>query len=63
MIGSTKMKSPYIKSIQDNGTKITVNGGGWGHGIGMSQYGAYQMSKEGKNFEGDSRFLLSWYKL
>ncbi|MGG0720079.1 SpoIID/LytB domain-containing protein [Robertmurraya massiliosenegalensis] len=48
MIGSTFMKGPYIKSVQDDGTKYTVNGGGWGHGIGMSQFGAYQMSKEGK---------------
>lgn len=51
MISSSIMKSPYIKSVVDNGTKFTVNGGGWGHGIGMSQFGAYQMSKEGKTYK------------
>lgn len=50
MIGSTFMKSPYIKNVQDYGEKFIVNGGGWGHGIGMSQWGAFQMSKDGKNF-------------
>ncbi|MCQ6276859.1 SpoIID/LytB domain-containing protein [Bacillus sp. V3B] len=57
MINSSIMKSPYIKSVQDDGTKITINGGGWGHGIGMSQYGAFQMSKEGKTY----REILNFY--
>lgn len=57
MIGSAFMKSPYVKNVQDNGEKFTVNGGGWGHGIGMSQWGAYQMSKEGKTFSD----ILSFY--
>lgn len=50
MIGTTIMKSPYIKNISNELYSFTVSGGGWGHGIGMSQYGAYQMSKEGKGF-------------
>ena len=28
-----------------------VDGGGWGHGVGMSQYGAQGMALEGKNVE------------
>ncbi len=28
---------------------VTISGGGWGHGIGMSQYGAYGRAKRGKN--------------
>ncbi|MFV9510492.1 cell wall-binding repeat-containing protein [Tepidibacillus sp. LV47] len=62
MIGSTFMRSPYIKSIE---TKVDsqgkayfrVNGGGWGHGIGMSQYGANVMASQGKNY----REILSFY--
>lgn len=62
MIGSTLMRSPYIKSIE---TKVDsqgkayfrVNGGGWGHGIGMSQYGANVMASQGKNY----REILSFY--
>lgn len=31
------------------GKKVTIRGGGWGHGIGMSQYGAYGRAKNGKS--------------
>lgn len=27
--------------------EFTVDGGGWGHGVGMSQYGAYGMAQDG----------------
>ena len=30
---------------------ITVEGGGWGHGIGMSQYGAKAMAEDDKTAE------------
>ena len=30
------------------GRKVTIKGGGWGHGIGMSQYGAYGRALKGK---------------
>ncbi len=30
---------------------FTIWGGGYGHGVGMSQNGAHQMAKEGKSFE------------
>jgi stage II sporulation protein D len=33
------------------GRKVTIKGGGWGHGIGMSQYGAYGRAKNGKSAE------------
>ena len=28
-------------ALADNDTIITIEGSGWGHGVGMSQYGAY----------------------
>ena len=31
-------------------TRWVVKGGGWGHGIGMSQYGAYGMAQNGSNY-------------
>jgi stage II sporulation protein D len=51
MIGTTLMKGPYVTNVRlyDVGTpkeRFIVYGNGFGHGIGMSQYGAYQMSKE-----------------
>lgn len=57
MFGSTLMKSPYVKSVTSSSTAFTVNGGGWGHGIGMSQYGANEMGKKGFNYQS----ILSFY--
>ncbi|WNF22634.1 SpoIID/LytB domain-containing protein [Mesobacillus jeotgali] len=46
LVGSSKMKSPYIKSVNKSRSDyFIVNGGGFGHGIGMSQYGAYKMAE------------------
>ncbi|HLO04077.1 MAG TPA: sporulation protein SpoIID, partial [Symbiobacteriaceae bacterium] len=41
------------------GTVATIqfDGGGWGHGIGMSQYGAYGMALQGKTY----REILTYY--
>jgi len=39
-------------------TKLTIRGAGYGHGIGMSQYGAYGMAREGWTY---SRILAHYY--
>ncbi|WLR61322.1 SpoIID/LytB domain-containing protein [Guptibacillus hwajinpoensis] len=57
MIGTTIMKSPYVKEIKQTSNSFVVSGSGFGHGIGMSQYGAYQQSKDGRNYEQ----ILSFY--
>lgn len=57
MIGTTIMMSPYVKNIQEKEDSIVVSGSGYGHGIGMSQYGAYQQSKEGRSHDQ----ILSFY--
>lgn len=31
--------------ISENGDSVTFNGSGWGHSLGMSQFGAYAMAK------------------
>ena len=36
---------------------VTITGGGWGHGIGMSQYGAYGRAKAGRS----AREILQHY--
>lgn len=46
-----------VKSQKD-GT-IVLTGGGFGHGIGMSQYGADAMGREGKNWQ---EILTYYYK-
>ncbi len=40
---------PSVKAQADFVPRITVTGGGWGHGVGMSQYGAYAMARGGKS--------------
>ncbi|MGG3467855.1 cell wall-binding repeat-containing protein [Neobacillus pocheonensis] len=50
MLGSTIMRSPYIKAVQNNSDNWTFIGGGWGHGIGMSQFGANEMARQGKSY-------------
>ena len=37
--------------IEESGDSITFYTVGYGHGVGMSQYGANQMALEGKNYE------------
>src|SRR3712207_1236965 len=32
-------------------TSFTIPGAGWGHGIGMSQYGAYGQAQQGRNYQ------------
>jgi stage II sporulation protein D len=41
----------------DAATTVTIRGAGWGHGIGMSQYGAYGYAKAGKPYD----FILRHY--
>jgi len=51
--------SPDIKAITDNGYKdigiddstYIFNGKGWGHGVGISQYGIYDMVKLGYKYD------------
>lgn len=57
LVGSYTMKSPYVKSVTADSDKFTVNGGGFGHGIGMSQWGAYVMGNQGISYQD----ILSYY--
>lgn len=50
-IGSMKMKSTLINEIKVQGDRVVISGKGYGHGVGMSQWGAYGMAKEGKTAE------------
>jgi len=50
-IGSEKLKSTMIDDIVLDGDVIRFTGRGFGHGVGMSQWGAYGMAEEGKSAE------------
>ena len=50
-IGSTKMRSCLLESLRMEDGQVKMSGKGYGHGVGMSQWGAYAMAKEGKTAE------------
>lgn len=50
-IGSTKMRSCLLESLKIEDGQVIMKGKGYGHGVGMSQWGAYAMAKEGKTAE------------
>jgi stage II sporulation protein D len=45
-------------NININGDSIEMSGGGWGHGVGLSQYGAKGMAEKGIAY---SKILMSYY--
>lgn len=53
-----KLRSSYFEIIQ-NDTTITINTKGYGHGVGMSQFGANEMAKEGGDYK---KILEHYYK-
>ena len=50
-LGSTKMRSCLLESLRVEDGLVKMAGRGYGHGVGMSQWGAYAMAKEGKTAE------------
>jgi stage II sporulation protein D len=51
------LTSAAVPATADSATVHTVRGAGWGHGIGMSQYGAYGFAERGRGY----RDILSHY--
>ena len=45
------------KDTDEKLVSVKICGGGYGHGVGMSQYGANTMAAEGSDF----REILTWY--
>lgn len=50
-LGSTEMRSTLLDSITVQGNNLVVKGKGYGHGVGMSQWGARALAEEGKSPE------------
>ena len=46
-LGSTKMRSTLLTSLRIENSDVVMAGKGYGHGVGMSQWGAYAMASEG----------------
>lgn len=56
LLGSRKLYSTRF-SARTSGGKLHISGHGFGHGVGMSQYGALGMAKAGKSY----RQILHYY--
>ena len=50
-LGSTKMRSCLLESLRVEDNQVKMKGRGYGHGVGMSQWGAYAMAKAGRTAE------------
>ena len=50
-LGSTKMRSTLLSTLSIRDGSVRMSGKGYGHGVGMSQWGAYGMAQEGKTAE------------
>ncbi len=47
-VGFDRLYSTQFSSIKAEGNNIVFKGSGWGHGVGMEQWGAFTMAKEDK---------------
>ena len=58
-IGSTKMRSTFLTDVKVEGDNVMMSGKGFGHGVGMSQWGAYGLAKQNMKAE---EIVLSYFQ-
>ena len=63
VVHSSSLLPSAFFEIQKDGEQFVIEGGGYGHGIGMSQNGANEMAKAGKNYEEILTFFYSGVKV
>ena len=56
-LGSTKMRSTWLTALQWSGQRVSMQGKGYGHGVGMPQWGAYGLAEAGKT----AREIVTYY--
>lgn len=57
-LGGEKMKSNLVEEIYIDGDTLYIKGKGYGHGVGMSQWGARVLAEEGKTAEEIIRYFF-----
>ena len=58
-LDSTKLRSTLITDIDVQEGKVIFSGKGYGHGVGMPQWGAYGMAEAGKTAEEIVRYYFN----
>ena len=48
--GTERLTAPVPAAAESSGDTVTFAGSGWGHNVGMSQWGAYAMAELGMNY-------------
>lgn len=61
-LGSTNIRSTMFSS-EIAGTVVKFIGRGWGHGVGMSQWGAYAMAQKGYSYDAILAFYYTGIQL
>ena len=46
-LGSTVMRSTLLTELSSDGKEVRMAGKGYGHGVGMPQWGAYALAQDG----------------
>lgn len=62
-IGSDVMKSTLIYDITVSDNQLMIKGSGYGHGVGMSQWGAKALAEQGKSAEEIITYFLKDVKI
>lgn len=52
------LKSNYL-TIESDRSDVIIKGNGWGHGVGMCQFGAIEMARRGMNYK---KILYHYYR-
>jgi stage II sporulation protein D len=50
-LGSTEMRSTFVNRISTEGNRLVMSGTGFGHGVGMCQWGARALAEDGQSPE------------
>ena len=50
-VGSEQMKSTKLERLEVRGDQLVMSGTGFGHGVGLSQWDAYKLAREGRSAE------------
>jgi stage II sporulation protein D len=50
-LGSTKMRSTFVEELEIEGDSLKMSGTGYGHGVGMCQWGARALAEQGNSPE------------
>ncbi|AEF93009.1 SpoIID/LytB domain protein [Desulfotomaculum nigrificans CO-1-SRB] len=61
--GSTDVRSMFLTNVMVQGGNLVLTGKGYGHGVGMSQWGARNMALQGKSPQDIIRFYFKDIKI